>query len=71
MKIRSDLHAGYTTVQECQADAKYWKTQAKAMQGFAKTGKWPAGLPYPTKQSQTGGGYVGGVWYPDRSGACG
>jgi hypothetical protein len=38
---------------------------------------YPTNLPsyppayYPPSQPVQGGGYYGGVWYPDRSGACG
>ena len=84
MKIRSEIHAGYTSVEQCQADAQYWKDNANAMETFAKTGTWPSGMPYPyvpttlpaypttpTYPPSSSGGYVQGVWYADLSGACG
>jgi len=78
MKIRTELHAGYSDINECQGDANYWKMEAQAMEQYAKTGKWPSGVPYPTYTyyppdtytPTTGGGYVNGVYYPDKSGTC-
>jgi len=83
MKIKSNLHAGYTTYEECQKDVNYWKTMAQAMDAYANTGVWPSDLAYPTTPypptyptypptyPTTGGGYVNGVYYPDYSGYCG
>lgn len=76
MKIQTDLHAGMTYAQ-CDASRNYWK-------GLVKSGTcvaYPA-PPYPTTPTTptypptyppttSGGGYVGGVWYPDQSGTCG
>jgi hypothetical protein len=82
MKIKTDIHAGYSTYQECQKDLNYWKTMAQAMDAYSKTGAWPSDLPYPTVPTTptypptyptyptTGGGYVNGVYYPDYSGYC-
>lgn len=83
MKIKTDIHAGYSTFEECQKDLNYWKTMAQAMDAYSKTGAWPSDLPYPTVPTTpttpptypptyptTGGGYVNGVYYPDYSGYC-
>jgi hypothetical protein len=75
MKIKSNLHAGYNTYEECQADLNYWKTMAQAMDTYSKSGQWPAGLPYPVAPVPPtpvtpGGGWVNGVYYPDYSGYC-
>lgn len=81
MKTRTDLHAGqFRSLTECRQARDYWRTQAKAMQTFAATGRWPADLPYPTTGGGTSGGgsqsqfpyggYIGGVWVPDQSGVC-
>ncbi|HSO26448.1 MAG TPA: hypothetical protein VLS48_00135 [Anaerolineales bacterium] len=49
MKTRTDLHAGqYRFLNECRDARDYWRTQAKAMQTFANTGRWPADLAFPT-----------------------
>ena len=80
MKIKSNLHAGYDTYNECSQDVNYWKMEAQAMDQYSKTGTWPSGVPYPTTYTPppvqptyptTGGGYVNGVYYPDYSGYCG
>jgi hypothetical protein len=80
MKIKTNIHAGYSTYEECQKDVTYWKTMAQAMDAYSKTGAWPSDLPYPTTTvppttypptyPSTGGGYVNGVYYPDYSGYC-
>jgi hypothetical protein len=84
MKIRSDVRAGaYSSVEQCQADAKAWKGYAESMESFSKTGVWPAGQPYPPQPTappptyyppypptSSSGGYIQGVWYPDVSGSC-
>ena len=81
MKIKTDIHAGYSTYEECQKDLNYWKSMAQAMDQYSKTGTWPSDLAYPTKPTTptyptyptyptTGGGYVNGVYYPDYSGYC-
>lgn len=79
MKIRSNLSAGMT-FEECDVQRNWWKEQAYLMQTYAKSssstppsGLWlpgsgsPSSPTYPT----TGGGYVSGVYYPDKSGVCG
>lgn len=73
MKIRSNLHAG-NALRECQQQRDYWKSMAMNMEQIANK---PGGItpqPQPQPQPQPnppGGGWVGGVWYADRSGWCG
>ena len=69
MKIKSDLHAGMTYA-ECDAQRNYWKNMAKSgyCTGYNPQPYPPA--PYPP-YPPSGGGYVNGVYYPDRSGTCG
>ena len=70
MKIRSDLRAG-DALSECQKQRDYWKAQALRMEQIAKA---PVPQPTPTPPTPTPpsyGGYIGGVYYPDRSGWCG
>jgi len=71
MKIKSDLHAGMT-YQECDAQRSYWKNMAQSghCTGYNPQPPYP---PYPPNPPYppSGGGYVGGVYYPDRSGYCG
>ena len=78
MKIRSDIHAGAMTRldQQCQAERDYWKAQANKMEAIAK-GPGPNPPYYPPynpptpKPPVSGGGWVGGTYFPDRSGLCG
>jgi|PlaIllAssembly_1097288.scaffolds.fasta_scaffold631727_2 hypothetical protein len=80
MKIRSDIHAG-TTFAECDVQRDCWKKQAELMEKYANgsSSTPPSGLQFPpyicTSSSYqpypSGGGYVNGVYYPDKSGACG
>ena len=74
MKIKSDLHAGMT-YQECDAQRNYWKNMAKSghCTGYNPQPPYPPYPPYPPNPPYppSGGGYVGGVYYPDRSGYCG
>lgn len=74
MKIRSDIHAGAMTLHQCQVERDYWKAQAAKMEAIAK-GPGPnpnPPTPYPPQPTpKPGGGWVGGVWYNDRSGWCG
>lgn len=74
MKIRSDIHAGADALRTCQKERDYWKAQAENMERIAKSGTpkpqpWPQ--PQPQPQPPTGGGWVGGIYYYDRSGWCG
>jgi hypothetical protein len=77
MKIRTDIHAG-TTFAECDAQRDCWKKQAELMEQYANgSGSIPSGLQFPpyvctgTTPPPSGGGYVNGVYYPDKSGVCG
>jgi hypothetical protein len=76
MKIKSDIHAGMTYA-ECDSQRNYWKSMAQS--GHCTGYNPPVPYPYPPyppyppspTYPTTGGGYVGGVYYPDRSGTCG
>ena len=74
MKIRTNIHAG-DALRNCQAQRDYWKAQAARMERIANA---PSPYPQPQPQPQpypqpypTSGGWVGGVYYNDRSGWCG
>jgi hypothetical protein len=69
MRIRSDLRAG-DALSECQKQRDYWKAQALRMEQIAKA-PTPKPTPTPPTRPPYGGGYVGGVFFPDRSGWCG
>lgn len=77
MKTRTDIRAGDALAQ-CQRQRDYWKNQAYRMESLAKRPA-PQPLPQPLPQptpipnpgGTAGGGYVGGVFFPDRSGWCG
>ena len=77
MKIRSDIHAGADALRTCQQQRDYWKAQAIRMEGIAKSNYTPPVVNPPVVNPPvvnppvTGGGYVSGVWYADRSGWCG
>jgi len=73
MKTRTNIHAG-DALRHCQRERDYWKAQAERMEAIAKgPGPYrpPAPTPTPSPVPHPGGGWVGGVWYPDRSGWCG
>lgn len=78
MKIRSDIRAG-NALRDCQRQRDYWKGMAMDMEAIAnQSGGYnpqpqPQPLPQPTQPptNPPGGGWVGGVWYGDRSGWCG
>jgi hypothetical protein len=82
MKIKSNLHAGMT-FSECDAQRNYMKQAAQSGNCSAlyyyqyAQPYYPSQLPtypptyYPPSQPTAGGGYYAGVYYPDRSGACG
>lgn len=76
MKIRSNIHAG-DALSKCQQQRDYWKNQAAYMEQLASApSPYPQPQPYPQPYPQpnpnpSGGGYVGGTWYSDRSGWCG
>jgi len=75
MKIRTNIHAG-DALRNCQKERDYWKAQAENMEWLAKSSTpvvpkpWPQPQPLPQPQP-AGGGWVGGVYYSDRSGWCG
>ena len=73
MKIKSDLRAGMT-FEEC--DIQRDKMKAAAQAGKCSYLNPPTPYPptkptYPPTTPTTGGGYYGGVYYPDRSYSCG
>lgn len=75
MKIRSNIRAG-NALSQCQQQRDYWKARATEMEKIATSSKPPTPYPpyppyYPPTPPVSGGGYVNGVWYADRSGACG
>ena len=76
MKIRSNIHAG-DALSQCQQQRDYWKNKAYQMEQIASSSKpQPPIPPYyppytPPTPPQTGGGWVNGVWFGDRSGYCG
>jgi hypothetical protein len=73
MKTRTYLRAGADPLQTCKREKEYWKAQAERMESIANCSNPyvpPQPLPTPVPP-YAGGGYVGGVWYPDRSGTCG
>jgi hypothetical protein len=75
MKIRSDIRAG-DALSDCQRQRDYWKAQATRMEQIAN-GPGPSNPPTypptypPTNPPTSGGGWVGGTYYADRSGWCG
>jgi len=76
MKTRTNLRAGADALQQCKKEKEYWKSQAERMESIANCSKpyvppQPVPVPYPPYPPYQGGGYAGGVWYPDRSGNCG
>ncbi len=70
-----------TSLAACKQQKQYWQNQAQYMQNVLATchtsypsyptyPSYPSYPSYPTYPT-SGGGYVGGVWYADRSGLCG
>jgi len=75
MKTRTNVYAGMTFA-ECDQTRNYWKKMAQSTPGSCYTPPTPGPTPPPSPTpplppQPSGGGWVGGVWYPDRSGACG
>jgi hypothetical protein len=77
MKIRTDIHAG-DALRDCQRQRDFWKGRAFAMEAIANGPRpvypQPQPLPQPQPQPQpvpATGGWVGNVYYNDRSGWCG
>jgi len=82
MKTRTGIHAGaaqpeaaISALQACKQQKEYWMGQAQYMENRLASchPSYPSYPTYPTNPTYptTGGGYIGGVWYPDRSGLCG
>ncbi len=82
MKTRTGIHAGeaqteasISALQACKQQKDYWMGQAQYMENRLASCRpsYPSYPTYPTNPTYptTGGGYIGGVWYPDRSGLCG
>jgi hypothetical protein len=79
MKIRSNLHAG-DALRDCQRQRDYWKNQAYRMEQIAsgpgpiynpQPPTYPTTPTTPTYPTTPVGGWVGGVYYSDKSGWCG
>jgi hypothetical protein len=77
MKIRTNIHAG-DALRNCQRQRDYWRNQAERMEQIANApSPRPPQPPQPPNPSPNpspnpvGGGWVGGVYYNDRSGWCG
>lgn len=86
MKTRTNIHAGagepemaggFDPLKACKKEKDYWMFQAQKMEAIANCTKptypqppyYPQ--PSPTPPAPVGGGWVGGVWFPDKSGVCG
>ena len=77
MKTRTNLHAGADDLQTCKQQKEYWIDQYDHMQNVLASCQ-PYNPPYyppynpPSPQQPTNnGGWVGGTYYPDKSGLCG
>jgi len=73
MKIRSNLRAGDALAQ-CQKERDYWKAQAVYMEAIATAPVYtqpPSTTPPTTTTTGSNCGWINGVYYADRSGACG
>ena len=81
MKTRTGIRAGanepdaaISSLQACKQQKEYWMGKAQNMENKLATchPSYPSYPTYPTyPTTPTGGGYIGGVYYPDRSGLCG
>ena len=73
MKIRTAINAGMT-FEQCDEIRNYWKYMAQSgscQPQPAPTPPSPTPVPpTPPPPNPSGGGYVSGVWYPDKSGVC-
>lgn len=75
MKIRTALSAGMT-FDKCDQIRNYWKYMAQSGSCYTQPAPPPStGTPAPPQPTQpsyptTSGGYVSGVYYPDKSGIC-
>ncbi len=75
MKVQSNICAGMT-YEQCDAQRNYYKNLVKSGKCVVNPyppNPYPPYPPYPPNPypPSPGGGYVNGVWYPDRSGTCG
>lgn len=75
MKIKSNIRAGMSFA-ECDAQRNYMKEAARTGNCSAlypsQGPSYPTQLPsQPPSQPVAGGGYFGGIYFPDRSGSCG
>ncbi|MCC7129823.1 MAG: hypothetical protein B6D39_06405 [Anaerolineae bacterium UTCFX2] len=71
MKTRTNLRAG-DALQTCKQQKESWKSKAENMQRILANCRPIVNPPGPTPNPPSaGGGWVGGVWYADRSGICG
>jgi len=81
MKTRTGIHAGdsqpeeaITSLQACKQQKEYWQGKAQHMENVLSNchTSYPSYPTYPTYPTYpSNGGYIGGVYYPDRSGLCG
>lgn len=82
----SQPEADISTLGACKQQKDYWQGQALYMENklaschpsypsYPTYPTYPTNPTYPTYPTNptypSGGGYIGGVWYPDRSGLCG
>jgi len=77
MKIQSNIRAGMT-YQECDAQRNSYKSMVQGghCTGYIPPQPYPPYPPYPPQPPYppyppSGGGWVDGVWFADRSGTCG
>ena len=74
MRIRTSVIAGMT-FEQCDQIRNYWKGMAQSGSCYSNPSPPPSSTTPPPPPSQptyptTGGGYVAGVYYPDKSGIC-
>ena len=75
MKIRTAVIAGMT-FEQCDQIRNYWKGMAQSGSCYTNPTPPPSNTTTttpPTSQPTyptSGGGYIGGVYYPDKSGIC-
>jgi len=75
MKTRTDIHAGANSVgipnplAVCKQQKEYWINQYNYMQNVLANCH-PSQAQF-SQHPPSGGGWVGGQWYADRSGICG
>jgi hypothetical protein len=74
MRIRTAVVAGMT-FEQCDQIRNYWKGMAQSGSCYINPPPLPSSGTTPPASSQpayptSGGGYVSGVYYPDKSGIC-